>query len=201
MKISRRALLQTSSIVGMSLAAQPANALPFIYDEVTVDSCIDARQLNPTDQIMQMLGQLRHIHHGFPVDQLEHALQTGTRARRAGMDREIVVASLCHDMAKVISPFSHEVMAAEILKPYVRDEVYNMLRYHGIFQGRFFWQHIGRDHLTYEKYQNESWYRLAFEFTRDLDAPAFDLKYQSDSLESFQEDIAALVNAKKTEVK
>ena len=67
---------------------------------------------------------LADIVDGFAVDQLTHCLQTATRAEEAGADEELVVASLCHDIGKVISVPNHPRIAAEILKPYVRDEVY-----------------------------------------------------------------------------
>ncbi len=38
------------------------------------------------------------------------------------------MASLCHDMGKIVSVFNHPAIAAEILKPYVRSEVYEMIR-------------------------------------------------------------------------
>jgi predicted HD phosphohydrolase len=37
---------------------------------------------------------------GEPVDQLQHALQAGDHARRAGADRQLVLAALLHDVAR-----------------------------------------------------------------------------------------------------
>jgi predicted HD phosphohydrolase len=47
-----------------------------------------------------------------------------------------VFAALCHDVGKAISVPNHPAIAAEILKPYVRPEVYEMIRVHQDFQGR-----------------------------------------------------------------
>ena len=82
------------------------------------------------DAFLSMLRQLEGITDGFATNQLVHSLQTATRAERAGADDEVVVASLCHDMGKIVSVFNHPAIAAEILRPYVRSEVYDMIRTH-----------------------------------------------------------------------
>jgi len=83
------------------------------------------------DSVLAMLRSLSGIVDGFAVDQLTHCLQTATRAERAGADDEVVVASLCHDVGKAVSVINHPAIAAEILKPYVREEVYWMILTHG----------------------------------------------------------------------
>ncbi len=137
------------------------------------------------DDILKILKKLKHLHQAFPVNQLEHALQTATNARRAGEGPELIVAALCHDMGKVISVFNHETIAAEMLKPYLSDNIYQMMKYHGIFQGRFFWDKIGRDPNTYLKFKGKPWYDLTMKFTERYDSPAFKINFKTDSLESF----------------
>ena len=78
------------------------------------------------DRVLGMLESLGDITDGFAVDQLTHCLQTATRAERAGADDEVVIASLCHDIGKAVSVPNHPRIAAEILKPYVRDDVYSL---------------------------------------------------------------------------
>src|SRR4051812_30150215 len=87
------------------------------------------------DRVLEMLESLGEIVDGFATDQLTHCLQTATRAERDGADEEVVLASLCHDIGKAISVPNHPAIAAEILKPYVRSEVYDMIRVHQDFQG------------------------------------------------------------------
>ncbi len=76
------------------------------------------------DAVLAMLASLEAITDGFAVDQLTHCLQTAARAEAAGADEEVVVASLLHDVGKAISVANHPRISAEILKPYVRSEVY-----------------------------------------------------------------------------
>ena len=71
---------------------------------------------------------LAGITNGFAVDQLTHVCQTAARAERAGADNEVVVAALCHDIAKAVSEPNHPAVAAALLKPYVRPEVVWMVR-------------------------------------------------------------------------
>ena len=97
------------------------------------------------DRVLDMLRSLEDITDGFAVDQLKHSLQTATRAERAGADPEVVVAALCHDIGKAVSVPNHPAIAAAILKPYVRPEVYEMIRVHQDFQGRHYYAHFGGD--------------------------------------------------------
>ena len=56
-----------------------------------------------------------------------NALETATFAEKAVADTEMIVASLCHDVGKLISVWNHPAIAAEILKPYVREEIYDAM--------------------------------------------------------------------------
>src|SRR5688500_8349399 len=87
------------------------------WDHIAHES-VDAWSLVP-DRILGLLRELAAITSGFAVDQLTHALQTATRAQRAGADEDIVVAALCHDIGKAISEPNHPAIAAALLKPYV----------------------------------------------------------------------------------
>src|SRR4051812_6376019 len=102
-------------------------------------------QTQVADNVLDMLRSLKNLVGGFATDQLTHCLQTATRAERDGADEEMVLASLCHDIGKAISVPNHPGIAAEILKPYVREEVYGMIKAHQDFQGRHYYAHFGGD--------------------------------------------------------
>jgi predicted HD phosphohydrolase len=59
---------------------------------------------------------------GYPVDRLEHCLQTATRAHRDGRDEEYVVCALLHDIGDTLGPSNHADVAATLLEPYVSEE-------------------------------------------------------------------------------
>jgi predicted HD phosphohydrolase len=141
------------------------------------------------DEILAMLSRLEGITDGFATDQLHHALQTATMAERAGADDEVVVASLCHDIGKAISVMNHGQISAEILKPYVRTEVYRMIQVHQDFQGQHYYHHFGGDPDARLKHQDEltpqEW-ELAARFADEWDQQAFDPAYEVEPLAHFE---------------
>lgn len=141
------------------------------------------------DRVLDMLRSLGSIVDGFSTDQLTHCLQTATRAERDGADPDVVVASLCHDIGKAISVPNHPAIAAEILKPYVRTEVYDMIRVHQDFQGRHYYAHFGGDPDAREKHRDAldpETFTLAEQFADDWDQVAFDPAYDTLPLEHFE---------------
>ena len=70
------------------------------------------------NRIISMLEQLDGVSLGFGTDQLHHALQTATMARRANASEEMILISLIHDIGKVINVPNHGQICAEIIKPY-----------------------------------------------------------------------------------
>lgn len=138
------------------------------------------------EQMLALLRTLADITDGFAVDQLTHCLQTATRAEEAGADQEMVVASLFHDVGKAVSIFNHPAVAAEMLKPYVRHEVYKVIEVHQDFQGRHYYQHFGQDPDMRRRYVDEPWYGLAERFADDWDQTSFDPDYPTEALEHFE---------------
>lgn len=137
------------------------------------------------DQVLAMLEQAAGITDGFAIDQRMHCLQTATRAERAGADEEMVVASLCHDLGKVLSVANHPKIAAEFLKPYVREEVYMAIAYHQDFQGRHYYEHLGLDPNLREQHRGQPWYELAERFADEWDQASFDPDYDTLPVEHF----------------
>ena len=123
---------------------------------------------------------------GFGTDQFHHALQTATMARRAGADDEMVLISLIHDIGKVINVPNHGQIAAEMIKPYVSEDAYHIIRTHQDFQGEHYYHYMGKPQDLRKQFENESWYAKATEFTDEWDQAAFDPEYKTDTLESFE---------------
>ncbi|MEJ5255139.1 MAG: HD domain-containing protein [Acidimicrobiales bacterium] len=141
------------------------------------------------DRMLELLRSLSSITDGFATDQLTHCLQTATRAERAGADPEVVFASLMHDVGKAISVPNHPAIAAEMIKPYVRHEVYEMIRVHQDFQGRHYYHHFGGDPNAREKHRSAldpETFALAERFADEWDQTAFDPDYDTLPLEHFE---------------
>jgi predicted HD phosphohydrolase len=141
-------------------------------------------------QIMESLARLETIEVGFAANQLTHSLMAGTLARRAGGADEEVVAALCHDIGKLFSIPNHGPIAAEMLKPYVREDIYHAVYWHQEFQGRYYFEHLGKDPEGRERFAGEPWYAFAEKLVDDWDAPAFDPGFAVDPLESFEPEVS-----------
>lgn len=138
------------------------------------------------DRVLAHLRLLEGDHGGFPVDRLTHSLQTATRALRDGRDEQYVVCALLHDIGDTLAAVNHPEIAAAIVKPYVRPECHWMVQHHGIFQGHYFWHHIGMDRDARDAFRDHPHYALTEEFCRLYDAPAFDPAAETLPLESFE---------------
>jgi predicted HD phosphohydrolase len=138
------------------------------------------------DRALEMLRFLATVTDGFAVDQLTHSLQTATLAERAGADDEVVFAALLHDVGKAVSVPNHPEIAAAIIKPYVRPDVYHMIRTHQDFQGRHYYAHFGGDPDARDQYRGEPWFELTERFADEWDQIAFDPEYDTLPLSHFE---------------
>jgi predicted HD phosphohydrolase len=154
-------------------------------DVAIIGRALEARQSLMPQMIKTLLRQLEEHVDGFPVNQLEHSLQTATRALRGGASEEMIVASLCHDIGKAISDANHGAISAEILKPYVSQETYEIILTHQDFQGRYIYAFMGKDPEARAQYADKPWYGLACRFSDAWDQTAFDPNYDSLPLEHF----------------
>jgi predicted HD phosphohydrolase len=137
-------------------------------------------------RVLDMLRGLEAITDGFAVDQLMHSLQTATRAEEAGAEPAMVVAALCHDIGKYVSVPNHPRIAAEILRPYVGDEIVQVILAHQDFQGRHYYHHFGGDPDAREKYRDEPWFALGERFADEWDQNSFDPDYPTQPLAHFE---------------
>lgn len=122
---------------------------------------------------------------GFPVDRLQHSLQSATLAHRDGMDEEYVVCALFHDIGDTLACTNHAELAATILKPFVSEENRWMLEHHGIFQGYYFFQYLGLDRNMREQFRGHPCFEKAAMFCARHDQNAFDPDYETMPLEAF----------------
>jgi len=155
-------------------------------DVPIIAKALAERQAAMPQMIKTLLRQLEHHIDGFPVDQLVHALQTATRAENDGANEEMIVAALCHDVGKAISDANHGAISAEILKPYVSSDTYEIVRTHQDFQGRYIYSFIGKDPEARRQYAERPWYQLACKFSDAWDQTSFDPSYRSFRLEHFE---------------
>jgi len=138
------------------------------------------------DRTLAHLRLLDGDYGGFAVDRLTHSLQTATLAMRDGRDDEYVVAALLHDIGDTLAPNNHPEIGAAILKPYVSPRVHWIVAHHGIFQGYYFWHHIGMDRDAREAYRDHEWFDDCAEFCELYDQAAFEPQGETLPLEEFE---------------
>ncbi len=138
------------------------------------------------DRALAHLRELGGDFGGFAVDRLEHSLQTATRAYRADRDDEYVFCALMHDIGDLLGSFSHADIGAAIVKPFVSEQNHWMVEQHAIFQGYYFFHHLGLDRDMREQFRGHEWFDHTAEFCEEYDQPAFDPGYDTLPLEHFE---------------
>ena len=138
------------------------------------------------DRLLDALGSLEHSFSGYKISRLEHSLQSATRAHEAGESEEMVVAALLHDIGDGLAPASHSEMAAAILRPYVSEKTYWIIRHHGLFQSYYYAHHYGNDRHARDRHKEHPWYQDTIDFCEHYDQNCFDPEYQSRPLSFFE---------------
>lgn len=138
------------------------------------------------DRLLDQLRLLGGDHGGFAVDRLEHSLQTATRAYRADRDDEYVFCALVHDIGDLLGTYNHADVAAAVVKPFVSDELHWIVEQHAVFQGYYYFHHLGLDRDMRERYRGHEWFDACAEFCHEYDQPAFDPGYDTLPLAHFE---------------
>lgn len=136
----------------------------------------------------RVLGWLRSMdeHTGYRINRLDHSLQAATRAERAGEDEETVVVALLHDIGDVLAPANHSEVAAAMLRPYVSEKNYWIVKHHGLFQEKYYAHHYGRDPDARDRFLDHPHYEATVRFCSEYDQVSFDPDYPTEPLEHFE---------------
>lgn len=137
------------------------------------------------ERILEHMKLLDSDYGGFPVDRLQHCLQTAELAAEDGKDEEYVVCALLHDIGDTLGSTNHADVGAAILQPFVSEENHWMVKHHGIFQGYNFFHYIGMDRNLKEQYRASPNFDRTEEFIEKYDDRAFDFERPKLSLDTF----------------
>jgi predicted HD phosphohydrolase len=148
----------------------------------------NAREFNKRlpDRVLAHLGLLKDDFGGYCVDRYEHCLQTATRAHRDGRDDEYVVCALLHDIGDTLGSFNHADIAAAVLRPFVSEQNLFLVEKHAIFQGYYFFEHLGLNKNLRDEYRGHPWFDYTAEFCEKYDQSSFDPGYESMPIEAFE---------------
>jgi len=159
----------------------------FSADYMThIEDHLDEDYTHVPERLLEVLRSTDKLVQGFQVTQLVHGLQTATMAERAGADIDMVVASLFHDVGKMISNANHPAIAAEMIRPWVSDAAYWVVKVHQDFEGMHYYARMGLDPMVRRKYADHPHYELAERFADEWDQNAFDPDYPTLPLEHFE---------------
>jgi len=139
-----------------------------------------------SERLIDAVLRLENSLKGYKVTVLEHSLQSATRAYRAGESEEWVVAALLHDIGDDLAVYSHSELVAAILKPFVSEEVYWVVKHHGIFQMYYYAHHRGSDQNARDRYKDNPHYDATVRFCHEYDQNCFDPEYPSEPIDFFR---------------
>ena len=152
------------------------------------------------DRILRHLTLLAGDTGGYAVDRLTHSLQTATRAHRDRRDEEYVVCALVHDIGDTLASHNHSELAAVIVHPFVSEENHWIVKHHGIFQGYFFFHHLGLDPNMRDRYRDNPYWQACADFCADYDQNSFDPAYDALPLEFFEPMVRRIFAAPKQSI-
>ena len=138
------------------------------------------------DRLLAALRRLDDSIGGYQVTRLGHSLQSATRAHRAGESEEMVIAALLHDIGDDLAPHAHSELAAAVLRPYVSDKTYWIIKHHGLFQMYYYAHHLGGDRHARDRFKDHPWYEDTVAFCENYDQNCFDPDYDTLPLEFFE---------------
>ncbi|MDX2215852.1 MAG: HD domain-containing protein [Oculatellaceae cyanobacterium bins.114] len=138
------------------------------------------------ENVLGLLKNLQGFETAFQIDRFQHSLQTATRAYRDGADEEAVVVALLHDIGDTLAIDNHSELAAAILRPYVSENHYWLVKHHGLFQGYYYFQFYGRDRNERDRFRAHPAYQMTVDFCENWDQRSFDPDYDTLPLEFFE---------------
>jgi predicted HD phosphohydrolase len=137
------------------------------------------------DRVIAHLKLLGGDTGGFAVDRLQHSLLTATLAHKGGEDEEYVVCALLHDIGDTLASWNHPDVGAAIIKPFVSEANHWMVEKHGIFQGYYFFKHIGLDGNMREQFRGHPHFERTARFCEMRWEPPH-VVFEADDLEAEQ---------------
>jgi predicted HD phosphohydrolase len=138
------------------------------------------------DNLLTMLDMLKGPNLGYRIDRHEHSLQSATRATRANESDDLVVGALLHDIGDVFAPANHSEAAAALLQPYVDERTEWIVRHHGVFQGYYYFHHLGGDRDARNAYADSAHFDACVAFCADYDQNCFDPDYDTMPIDEFE---------------
>ncbi len=141
---------------------------------------------NLVGNLISMLEMMRGTRLGYQIDRYDHSLQAATRAHRNDESIDMVVGALLHDVADCFAPENHSAAAATLLEPYVDERTHWVVKHHGLFQGYYYFHHLGGNRDARDEFAAAEYYEDCVWFCQEYDQNCFDPGYDSMTIDDFR---------------
>ena len=136
----------------------------------------------------RVLGWLQTMHDSAG-DTASPGWSTASRLRPAptapARTRKPSCARCCTTSATIWLLRNHSEVAAAVLRPYVSEKNYWIVKHHGVFQGVYYFHHVGQDPNARERWRDHPYFQATADFCAHYDQNSFDPDYPWEPLEFF----------------
>jgi predicted HD phosphohydrolase len=138
------------------------------------------------EEVLAMLSVGKDLPtYGYQINNYRHCLQSATMMQQSGLDEEMVVVGLLHDIGFVACPTMHGEFSAALLGAYISEQNYWMLRHHQVFQQFHLHEYPGVDRHEREQWRGHPHFEWTATFVERYDQNAIDPAYDTAPLEFF----------------
>jgi predicted HD phosphohydrolase len=156
------------------------------FDWLTIGISGSFFQTTVPDILLELLRTLGDLRLGYPINLLEHSLQTATRARRAGASDDLVLAALFHHVGMTLSVEGYAELSAAIVRGYVSEDAYKIMRHHPEYAAAHFGAHSGEPTDQRARFASQPYHADAVRFADDWERVSYDPAYPSLPLPDFE---------------
>ena len=154
------------------------------------DALIEVGITDMHPELTNLLGRLRY-RTSYGQNVLKHLIESahiaGMMASELGMDTVLLKrCTLLHDIGDYLAPANHSEVAAAMLRPYVSEKNYWIVKHHGVFQGYYYFHHVGMDRNIRDRWRDDEHYQATVDFCANYDQNSFDPDYDSEPLSFFE---------------
>lgn len=154
------------------------------YQIIATNDNITAQEL--PNRLIEHLKEMAKDDGAYKISRLDHVLQCATRIYNDNAGDDWIIAGLFHDIGDVLAPYTHGQVAAEIIRPFVKNEVSWVVRHHGSFQMYYNVSLTKELRNTRDQFKDHKYYQLAVDFCEKWDQNSFDPNYNTKDLEFFE---------------
>ncbi len=97
-------------------------------------------------------------------------------------------ALLLHDIGDTLAPENHAQLGAAVLRPYISEDNHWLIKNHAIFQGYYYYHHIGLNRDERDRYRGHPMFQRTADFCEKYDQNSFDPNYDTMPLEAARAD-------------